>query len=97
MLTNLRALTKKQVTMAVAALSVFGVVGAVGVTQAAPSSKPTKEQCAAVGMENYGHCVKLWSQGSGYGYAGSGSSVTTITETRSYTKSHVWSFNWFSW
>lgn len=70
MIAKIKSLTAKQVSAAVVAAAIFGGVGAVGVSQAAPAGKPTKEQCAAAGFANYGQCVSEWAQNKGYGYDG---------------------------
>lgn len=93
MVSKLRALTKKQIALAVVAMSLFGTVGAVSVSQAAPAGKPTKQQCAQMGFSNYGQCVKVWGQG--HGYAGFGHSVKT--ESFIHKVEHSWAFSWFSW
>jgi hypothetical protein len=66
MIAKLRALTAKQIAIAVSAAAIFGVIGATGVTNAAQASKPTKEQCAAAGFTNYGQCVSEWAKNKGY-------------------------------
>lgn len=93
MISKLRALTKKQIALAVVAASLFGTVGAVSVSQAAPAGKPTKQQCAQMGYSNYGQCVKVWAQG--HGYAGFG--YDKKTETFVHTVEHSWAFSWFHW
>ena len=72
MISKLRAMTKKQLILMVAALSMFGVIGASSMTMAAPAGKPTTQQCAAAGYSNYGQCVRQWGQGNGYGGNGGG-------------------------
>jgi hypothetical protein len=67
MFAKIRELTARQVSLMVAAATIFGIVGAVSVAQAAPAGKPTKEQCAAAGYRNYGQCVKVWAHNKGYG------------------------------
>jgi hypothetical protein len=60
-----------------AAIAATAVIGATGIVAAAPNTKPTKEQCAAAGFENYGQCVKQWAQGKkGYGGYGGGNTNT---------------------
>lgn len=93
MISKLRTLTKKQIALAIVAASLFGAVGAVSVSQAAPAGKPTKEQCAQMGFPNYGQCVKVWGQG--HGYAGYG--YETTIETTIHKIERSWAFSWFEW
>jgi len=93
MLSKLRTMTKKQIALAVVALSLFGAVGAVSVSQAATPGKPTKEQCAQMGFPNYGQCVSSYA--NGHGYSGFGYESTTETITRTVT--HSWAYNFFHW
>lgn len=68
MISKIRAISAKQASIAIAAAAIFGVVGAVGVSNAAPAGKPTKEQCAAQPQyKNYGQCVSEWAKNKGYG------------------------------
>ena len=57
---------------AVVASAVVGTTGFAAATGNGNGDKPSKEQCAAAGFENYGQCVKEWAQnknrpGGGYG------------------------------
>ena len=72
MIAKLRALSAKQVSLAVAAAAIFGVTGAVGVSHAAPAWKPSQEECdakiAAGVYKNRGECVSEAAHNkSGYG------------------------------
>ena len=72
MVAKLRALSGKQIGAAVAVAAIAGVVGATGLTSAAPSWKPSPEQCdaqvAAGVYKNRGQCVSEAAKNkSGYG------------------------------
>lgn len=93
MLSKLRTMTKKQIALVIVAVSLFGTVGAVSVSQAAPAGKPTKEQCMQMGFPNYGQCVSAWAHSSGYGSFG----YDSTTETTVHTVTHSWAYNIFHW
>jgi len=93
MISKLRTMTKKQIALAVVAASMFGTVGAVGVSQAAPSGKPSSEQCTQMGFPNYSTCVAAYANSSGY----AGYGYESTTETTVHTTTHSWVYNIFHW
>jgi hypothetical protein len=65
-----KKLGRNKLVMGFAALAATAVIGTTGIAAAAQPTKPTKEQCQAAGVMNYGQCVKAWAQqkqGNGYG------------------------------
>lgn len=79
-LTSMKKSTVSKLVLGVAALMMLTVIGSAGIANAAPTEKPSKQDCISAGFTDYGQCVKEWAQdknNGNHGYGGTNNAVHT--------------------
>lgn len=80
---SLNSITKgtvNKLVLGVAALMMLTVIGSAGIAGATSTEKPSKQDCIARGVTNYGQCVKEWAHdknNGNHGYGGTNNAVHT--------------------
>lgn len=74
--------TINKLVLGAASLMIVALVGVTGVAGATQGDKPSKQDCVAAGITDYGQCVKEWAQdknNGNNGYGGGNNAIHTNT------------------